>query len=132
MVQYWFGARGTTTCILFLCKPEVGTDAQLQWVNVTLDHQMESAAKNTLLEVTVPSQGWKRETPALLIGSTSTVPSKLVQCIWDLDFIELEELLPSNKIIQALEEGVISRPDGSSLGLANPSQLRVAGISTWS
>ena len=70
MVQDWFGARGTTTCMLFLCKPEVWTDAQLQWVNVTLDHQMESAAKNTLLEVTVPSQGWKRETPALLFGST--------------------------------------------------------------
>ena len=31
-----------------------------------------------------------------------TVPMKLAQRIWDLDFIEMEEFLPSNWTVQAL------------------------------
>ena len=34
---------------------------------------------------------------------------KLAQRIWDLDFIEMEEFLPSNKTVQALEVSGLAR-----------------------
>ena len=101
---------------------------------------MEPAANNIPLEVTVPSQdleGGKGKLPpfSVVTPGLPTVLSNLAQHIWDLDFIEVEELLPFNKTIQALEEGAISRPEGSSLGLATslqPQSRKVADISTWS
>ena len=39
----------------------------------------------------------------LAASGLPTVPQRLAQCIWDLDFIEMEEFLPSNKTVQALE-----------------------------
>ena len=33
-----------------------------------------------------------------------TITSKLAQQIWDLEFVEMEEFLPSNKTMQALEQ----------------------------
>ena len=35
-----------------------------------------------------------------------TIPNKLAQKIWDLEFVEMEEFLPSNKTIQAMENPV--------------------------
>ena len=33
----------------------------------------------------------------------STIPTKLAQRIWDLDFIEMEEFLPSSRTMQLLK-----------------------------
>ena len=129
-------------CCFYLGRKlgQMPSNSQLQRVGVTLDHQTEPAANTIPLEVTVPSQdleGGKEKPPPFFLAAPGlpTVPSKLAQRIWDIDFIELEELLPSNKTIQALEEWAISRPEVSSLGLATSSQpqsRRVADISTWS
>ena len=116
------------TCCFYLGKKlgQMPSNSQLQRVGVTLDHQTEPAANTIPLEVTVPSQdlkGGKGKLPPFFLAAPGLpiVPSKLIQHIWDLDFIELEELLCSNKTIQALEEGATSRPEGSSLGLATSS-----------
>ena len=41
-----------------------------------------------------------------------TIPHRLAQRIWDLEFVEMEDFLPSNRTIQALEssEGASSLP----------------------
>ena len=51
-----------------------------------------------------------------------TVLSKLAQCISDLDFIELEELLPSNKSIHVVEGVAPYRTEGNHSGLATTRQ----------
>ena len=57
-----------------------------------------------------------------------TVPMELAQRIWDLDFIEMEEFLPSNRTVQALEVSGMTK-DGTVLHV--PQARRVADISTW-
>ena len=58
-----------------------------------------------------------------------TIPHRLAQHIWDLEFVEMEDFLPLNRIIQALEslEGASSLP-GS---LPQQQGRRVLDISTW-
>ena len=41
-----------------------------------------------------------------------TVSQRLAQRIWDLDFIEMEEFLPSNRTVQALEISRLAREGG--------------------
>ena len=61
-----------------------------------------------------------------------TIPNKLAQKIWDLEFVEMEEFLPSNRAIQAMEnpvsmqEGIV----GALQQLQQPSR-RVVDILTW-
>lgn len=45
------------------------------------------------------------EKPQLFLAASGlpTVSQKLAQRIWALDFIEMEEFLPANKTVQALE-----------------------------
>ena len=38
-----------------------------------------------------------------VVQGLPTMPSKLAQSIWDLDFVEMDDFLPSNKAVQALE-----------------------------
>ena len=47
-----------------------------------------------------------------------TIPHRLAQRIWDLEFVEMEEFFPSNKTIQALE----SLEEASSLPGSLPQQ----------
>ena len=56
-----------------------------------------------------------------------TVSRKLAQRVWALEFIEMEEFLPTNKVVQSLESG-----DGTpgSSGTHSLSKL-VADIITW-
>ena len=56
-----------------------------------------------------------------------TVSRRLAQRIWALEFIEMEEFLPTNKMVQSLESG-----DGApgSSG-THPQSKRVADIITW-
>ena len=51
------------------------------------------------------------EKPQLFLAASGlpTVSEKLAQRIWDLDFIEMEEFLPSNKMVQALEVSGLAR-----------------------
>ena len=39
----------------------------------------------------------------LFASGLPTIPSKLAQHKWELEFLEMEEFLPTNKVIQALE-----------------------------
>ena len=61
-----------------------------------------------------------------------TISNKLAQKIWDLEFIEMDEFLPSNKTVQAMEnpaslqEGIM----GALQQLQQPSK-RVMDILTW-
>ena len=61
-----------------------------------------------------------------------TVSNKLAQKIWDLEFVEMEEFLPSNRTIQAMEnpvslqEGIV----GALQQLQQPNK-RVLDIFTW-
>ena len=61
-----------------------------------------------------------------------TIPNKLAQKIWDLEFMEMEEFLPSNRTIQAMEnpvsmqEGIV----GALQQLQQPNR-RVVDILTW-
>ena len=41
-----------------------------------------------------------------------TVPLKLAQRIWELDFVKMEEFLPSNRTVQALEISGVTK-DGT-------------------
>jgi len=108
---------------LLLC---VSTRDAWQQLGVTVEPDEELPANlETLLEVvvTLPQdpQGSRGKTPPFLLAAPGllTVWSKLAQLIWDLDFIELEELLPSNKTIQALEGGAPYRTEGNHLGLVS-------------
>ena len=42
----------------------------------------------------------------LSVPGLPTVPNKLAQKIWELEFVDMEEFLPSNKMINALESSV--------------------------
>ena len=61
-----------------------------------------------------------------------TISNKLAQKIWDLEFVEMEEFLPNNKAIQAMEnpvsiqEGIV----GALQQLQQPNK-RVMDILTW-
>ena len=44
----------------------------------------------------------------LVAPGLPTIPRKLAQWIWELDFVEMEDFLPTNKTIQALELAGIS------------------------
>ena len=61
-----------------------------------------------------------------------TVPNKLAQKIWELEFVDMEELLPSSKMINALENPV-SMQDGivGALQQLQQPNKRVADIFTW-
>ena len=61
-----------------------------------------------------------------------TIPRKLATRIWELDFIEMDELLPSNRAIQALE-GSRSQEAGtsSSVGLAPSQNRRTTDVMAW-
>ena len=55
-------------------------------------------------------------------------PRKLAQQIWDMDFVEIEEFLPSNRTVQALEISGLAR-DGTVFQV--PQARRVADITSW-
>ena len=61
-----------------------------------------------------------------------TIPRKLANRIWELDFIEMDELLPSNKAIQALE-GAGSQETGASThpGLSPSQSRRTMDVMAW-
>ena len=58
-----------------------------------------------------------------------TVSNKLAQKIWDLEFVEMEEFLPSNRTIQAMEN-LVSLQEGIVQQLQQPNK-RVLDIFTW-
>ena len=67
-----------------------------------------------------------------------TITSKLAQRIWDLEFIEMDDFLPTNKAVQALEQQSTSQlvQDGVLGALQQFQQQqqqgrRVADITTW-
>ena len=61
-----------------------------------------------------------------------TIPRKLVARIWELDFIEMDELLPSNRAIQALERiGSEEAGTSSSAGLALSQKRRTTDVMAW-
>ena len=61
-------------------------------------------------------------------GLPCTVTQKLAQRIWDLDFIEMEEFLPSNRVVQALEVSGLAR-EGTVYQL--PQSRKVTEITSW-
>ena len=60
--------------------------------------------------------------------SLPTIPLKLAQLIWDLDFIKMEEFLPFNKTVQALE---VSGATKNRTVFQVPQAWRVEDITTW-
>ena len=63
--------------------------------------------------------------PQLFLATSGlpTVPQKLAQRIWDMDFVEMEEFLPSNRTVQASEISGLAR-DGTIFQV--PQARRVA------
>ena len=61
-----------------------------------------------------------------------TIPNKLAQKIWNLEFVEMEEFLPSNKTIQAMENPISMQEGimGALQQLQQPNK-RVVDILTW-
>jgi len=45
----------------------------------------------------------------LAVSGLPTVPQKLAQRIWDIDFVEMEEFFPSNRTVQAPEISGLAR-----------------------
>ena len=120
----------------FLCrKPAVGSGAlpnsqMLDKAGISVDNSERMAAETgkqgkdetSLGAGSVTSADKKAgEKPQLFLAASGlpTVPQRLAQRIWDLDFIEMEEFLPSNKTVQALE---VSRLGGDSLPSTAESQ----------
>ena len=64
----------------------------------------------------------------LAAAGLPTVTQKLAQRIWDLDFIEMEEFLPSNRVVQALEVSGLAR-EGTVYQL--PQSRKVTEITSW-
>jgi len=61
-----------------------------------------------------------------------TIPRKLANRIWELDFIEMDELLPSNKAIQALEgEGPQESGAPTHPGLSPSQSRRSMDVMAW-
>ena len=57
---------------------------------------------------------------------------KLATCIWELDFIGMDELLPSNRAIQALEgSGSQEAGTSSSVGIAPSQNRRTTDVMAW-
>ena len=68
--------------------------------------------------------------PQLFLAASGlpTVPQKLAQRIWELDFVEMEGFLPSNRTVQALEISGLAR-EGTVFQV--PQACRVADITSW-
>ena len=61
-----------------------------------------------------------------------TIPRKLATRIWELDLIEIDELLPSNRAIQALEgSGSQEAGTSSSVGPAPSQNRRTTDVMAW-
>ena len=68
----------------------------------------------------------------LAASGLPTIPNKLAQRIWELEFIEMEEFLPTNKAIQALE--LAGTTEGEVRGVFHQLQQqarRVTDLITW-
>jgi len=68
--------------------------------------------------------------PQLFLAASGlpTVSQKLAQQIWDMNFVEMEEFLPSNRTVQALEISGLVR-DRTVFQV--PQACRVADITLW-
>lgn len=68
----------------------------------------------------------------LVAPGLPTIPRKLAQRIWELDFIEMEEFLPTNKTIQALElAGTVEGGAWSTVHQLQQQAKRVTDLMTW-
>ena len=68
----------------------------------------------------------------LVAPGLPTISRKLAQCIWELDFIEMEEFLPTNKTIQALELARITETGmQSAMHQVQQQAKRVTDLMTW-
>ena len=78
----------------------------------------------------VPSAKTSEGRPQLFLAASGlpTVPLKLAQRIWELDFVEMEEFLPSNRTVQALEISGLAR-EGTVFQV--PQAHRVADMTSW-
>ena len=73
--------------------------------------------------------------PQHFLAAPGLPTSKLAQKIWDLEFVEMEEFLPTNRTLQALDQFTPESPQDGVLGALHQLQqqqgCRVADIMTW-
>ena len=68
----------------------------------------------------------------LVAPGLPTISRKLAQRIWELDFIEMEEFLPTNKTIQALELARVTEMGmQSAMHQVQQQAKRVTDLMTW-
>ena len=104
---------------------------QVQEVSNILGDKAVDLAARGRTKASVQEDQPAKEKPQHYLASPElpTIPHRLAQRIWDSEFEEMEEFLPSNRTIQALEslEGANSLP-GS---VPQQQSRRALDISTW-
>ena len=83
-----------------------------------------------VVDNSVPPAKTSEGRPQLFLAASGlpTVPQKLAQRIWELDLVEMEEFLSSNRTVQALEISGLAR-EGTVFQV--PQACRVADITSW-